>query len=257
MIEKTVIISDIHLPHHDPKAVSTMFNFVKGFKPHKVIIAGDMMDFSGISRHADASAANRIKSELAVGNAFLDELRKVAGAKCEIVMLGGNHDKRIRSFVELNAPQLEGMLTIEEELRLEERGISFTEYSGDKAYWLSKKLAVMHGFAHGQNYAAETLRKYNVSCIVGHAHKIQVFTSPTVGQSGQQARICYGNSCLVPVKDVSYMTAPSGWTQGLTVALVDKKSGAFNVYPVVMTDHLIRWCDSKVYGPTKKGWIGK
>ena len=75
-MKRICTISDVHFPNHCPKAVKTFLRFVRDFKPHQVVLNGDIMDFNGLSRHSDADAGTRVKAEAAVAADFLDGLRR-------------------------------------------------------------------------------------------------------------------------------------------------------------------------------------
>lgn len=245
--KRVLIFSDVHFPNHCPKAVRTLLEFAEDYKPDQVVINGDLMDFSGISRHADADTANRILKDCEVGNNFLDALRSTVGRGCVIDANCGNHDLRIASFVAKNAPQLTGVTSVEQLLKLKERKIDWMPYSGDNVRFIAPKLGVTHGSFFGTNYTRETLLKYNVSCIVGHSHRPQYTSIPTVGPTGSQVRGCWGLGCLVPVQHVPYLVTPSGWQQGWGVALISP-NGNFNVSHVNLTKGKITWHNGKTYG---------
>lgn len=247
-MKRICTISDVHFPNHCPKAVKTFLRFVRDFKPHQVVLNGDIMDFNGLSRHSDADAGTRVKAEAAVAADFLDGLRREAGPRCRIDFNEGNHDMRLRTWVEQNAPQLDGLLTLPELLDFKRRRIDFMPYSGDDVRFLSPKLGITHGSFHGVSYTRETILKYGVSLIVGHAHRPQYFSVPVVSVKGQHVRGCWGMGCMVPVERVGYLRQPSGWTQGWGVALVDD-NGDFDVHQVNLTRGKVRWINGKSYGP--------
>lgn len=246
--KRVAIVSDIHFPNHCAKAVKTFLAFVRQYRPDQVVLNGDIMDFQGLSKHADASTESRVLSEARVGADFLDGLRREVGAGCKIDFNEGNHDMRIRTFVEQNAPQLEGLLSLPEMLDFKRRKIDFMPYTGDDVRFLSPKLGVTHGSFHGTQYTRETILKYGVSLIVGHAHRPQFTSVPVVGTTGQHARGCWGLGCMVPVQRVGYLRQPAGWTQGWGVALIDR-NGDFDVHHVNLTRGRVRWYDGKIYGP--------
>jgi predicted phosphodiesterase len=246
-LKRVLIASDIHFPNHDPSAVATLLRFVRDYKPHQVVLNGDIMDFQGLSRHADASAATRVRAECEVAADFLDGLRREAGKGCRIDYNEGNHDIRLNTFVEMNAPQLGGLLTLTDLLGLKRRRIDFMPYSGDDVRFIGPKLGVTHGSFHGTNYTRETVLKYGVSLIVGHAHRPQHTSVPVVGPTGHHTRGCWGLGCLVPVGRVGYMRQPSGWTQGWGVAMVSD-NGEFDVHHVNLTRGRVRWHNGKTYG---------
>lgn len=251
-IRKVVVFSDVHLPNEDQQAVSTMLRFIKDFKPDEIVINGDLMDFASISRH-DGLHEEIVEEDLGIGNFFFDVLQRTA-PQAKLHYNFGNHCLRLQSFVENNAPQLRGLLTLEKELNLKARGVSFLPYASDKLHWLTDKLAVHHGFAHGAHYTKTTLDKFQVSTIVGHCHRPLMHSAPTVGRKGHQVRGCWGLGCLVPVDHVSYMTAPPGWCQGFGVVTINEDTQNFNVYPVIMSEKEFMWTDGTVYKPSSEGW---
>lgn len=249
-LKKTIVVSDIHIPFNDIGATKTFLQFVTEFKPDELILNGDILDLQACSGHGDTTAGDLLWQELLAGNIFLDEVRKATGPRCKIHFNEGNHCTRYTRFLQKNAPSLHGLTSIPEMLKLKARKISWLPYSGDNVYFVTKKLGVTHGFASGTNYTRATLRKFNLSVIVGHAHRPEYSTEPVVGPNGQHVRGCWGSGCLVPVKHIKYMTSPSGWTQGFCVVYSDMKTGDFSVYPINYANGGFFW-NGKHYGPKK------
>lgn len=250
-LKKTLVVSDIHVPFNDLQATKTFFSFAKDFKPDELILNGDILDLKACSGHGDVDATDLLWQEILAGNIFLDEVRKAVGPKCKIHFNEGNHCTRLTRFVRRQAPSLQGITSVPELLKLRARKISWLPYSGDNMYFITKKLGVTHGFAHGTNYTRATLRKLGVSCIVGHAHRPEYSTEPVVDHNGQHIRGCWGSGCLVPVQHVDYLTAPSGWSQGWTVVYSDERTGDFSVYPINLANGHVFW-NGKVYGVPSK-----
>lgn len=245
-MKRIAVVSDIHVPFHCPKALNTFFKWLADFEPHQVVLNGDILDMAACSLHADADAGARLAEEVAAGNRFLDDLRGIVGRRCRIDFHEGNHEARLHRFVKARAPVLNGLTTLPDMLKLAKRGIHWMPYSGDNVNFITPKLGVTHGFAHGVNYTRATLMKYNVSIIVGHAHRPEASKVPVIGPNGQHTRGCWGSGCLVPVTHVSYMTQPSAWTQGWT-AVYALPNGDFSVYPVDLHNGRVVW-NGKVYG---------
>ena len=247
--KRVMIFSDVHIPNHCPKAVKTMLSFMRDFKPDQIVINGDFMDFSGISRHADASTASRLTGELAQGNDFLDAVRQTA-PRADVDFDEGNHETNYEKFISRQAPQLTGLTSVYRELRMRERGINYMPYGADNVRFIAPKLGVTHGSFFGSHYTQQTINKYGVSIIVGHAHRPQFSSIPTVGSTGQQVRACWGLGCLVPVRNVRYLATPSGWTQGWGVALISP-NGEFNVQQINLVNGRVTVPDftrTKTYG---------
>ncbi len=246
-MKRVAVVSDIHFPKHCPKAIKTFLSFVGDYKPHQVVLNGDILDFGGLSKYSDANVTERVKADCTVAADFLDGLRQKVGSGCKIDFNEGNHDIRLTTFVANKAPQLSGLLSLPNLLDFKRRRIDFMPYAGDNVRFLSPKLGVTHGSFHGVNYTRETIMKYGVSLIVGHAHRPQFSSVPTVGPKGPQVRGCWGAGCMVPIQHVPYLTQPSGWSQGWVVALVDP-NGEFDVHHVNLTRGKVRWINGKTYG---------
>lgn len=223
------VVSDIHFPNHDEKAVKVFLDTLDQIKVDEVVLNGDILDFGGLSSHADASAAERVKADAAVVGEFLDAIQR---RRIRVSWNDGNHDDRLYSFVERVTPQLTGLVSIPDLLSFKKRRIDYMRYSGDSVRFLSPKLGVTHGALFGAHYTKDTLSKYGVSMIVGHAHRPQYSEMPTVGPDGCQARGCWGLGCMVPVQHVRYLRKPSGWTQGFGLVSVHQSSGDFAVQQV-------------------------
>jgi UDP-2,3-diacylglucosamine pyrophosphatase LpxH len=251
--KKVLIVSDIHFPNHDPKAVVTFLTFLRHFKPHKVILNGDIHDFKGLSKHDDAATnMSRVQSETTMVADFLDGIRREGTRGMEIDLHEGNHDQRLTTYVAHRAPHLDGLMSLPSLLDLKRRRVSWMNYSADNVNFISPKLGVTHGTLHGTNYARDYLYKYGVSLIVGHAHRPQYASVPVVSRDGQHTRACWGLGCLVPVQHVSFPRHPSGWTQGWGIALIDERDGDFDVHQINLTRGRVRWVDGKTYGPNGK-----
>ena len=49
-MERIVIVSDLQIPYHDPKAVHNLIDFIKRYKPDRVISVGDEIDLPSVSK---------------------------------------------------------------------------------------------------------------------------------------------------------------------------------------------------------------
>ncbi len=241
-MKKCVVVSDIHVPYNCQKATKAFLSFLKDFKADVLVLNGDIADMKAASGHSDSEGL--VKDEIEAVNAFLDEVQAAAGRQCSIHYCQGNHEQFYDRYVAKNAAALKGLSSLPRELELKRRGITWSEYG--KVHFLSKKLGVTHGAYHGTNYARETLIKFGMSLIVGHAHRPQVHTMGVAGESASQVRGCFGLGCLVPVDNVSYIKGPPGWTQGWGVFYV-LPDGTFTPYPIMLTNQKFVW-NGKLYG---------
>lgn len=247
-VRKVVVASDIHVPYHDRKVVAAWMQFLKDFKPDELVLNGDIADMHAASSHGDAHSEHLIIDEILALNEFLDDVQKVVGPKCKIHYCLGNHEDRLPRYIEQNAPNMRGMMTIPQAAQLKQRKITWSDYG--KVHFLSDKLGVTHGIFHGTHYAKETLVRYGTSIIVGHAHRPQIHTMGVAGEDASAIRGCFGLGCMIPVDDVPYLKGPSGWSNGFGVFYI-RRDGTFTPYVINMARQQFVW-NGKVYGGDQK-----
>lgn len=167
---RTIMVwPDTHAPYHSPEAVSVALNVLKALKPDGLVILGDFFDCYSVSRFPkDPSRKTRLRDELDGGIPILDEISAVGVPS--VWFLQGNHEIRIESLVAAEAPALDGMISIREEIGIEERGWHWTPYKR------SLKLGHMlysHDFGrHGVHAGYQGLMDIGANIAFGHTHKL-------------------------------------------------------------------------------------
>ena len=242
---KTVdVISDIHVPSHCRPSIVAWLNFTADNPPDELVLNGDILDLHSCSSHGDALSEDLLKDEIAAGNDFLDLVQDAVGPKCKIHFNEGNHERRFTRYIHKVAPNLRGVTTLPQLLHLERRGISWLPYG--KVHFLSDKLGVTHGVKCGANYARDTLIRYGMSVVVGHAHRPQLHTMGVAGADADAIRGAFGLGCMVPVDDVTYIDGPSGWSNGFGRFYI-LPDGTFTPYVINFARQKFVW-NGKVYG---------
>jgi predicted phosphodiesterase len=171
----TLIISDLHFPYQDNKAIELALNYGIEKKVNCILINGDLLDFATISRHEKDWRARTVFQEFEAARSFLFTLRKVF-PKAKIVFKLGNHDERWEKWLYVKAPELfdDPEYRLEVRLKLGELKI---ETVSDKRPIRIGKLTVLHGHelagggAGGVNPARATFLKTMDSTLVSHYHK--------------------------------------------------------------------------------------
>ena len=173
MLERIVVLPDVHLTTKIPKPYQLVKKFIKDYKPTEIIILGDFMEVSALSSY---DLCKRRKIE---GKRFEEEV-KVADRELEylincskkVTYLSGNHEFRVERYLD-DHPELEGILDLPKRLELHQKGISW-----HKMNKLIKrgKLFLTHGVYYGKYFAKKTVEEYGCSIVVGHAHRHQVHT---------------------------------------------------------------------------------
>jgi len=184
--KKVLLISDVHIPYHEPKAVRVCLKYAKDQGVDCVYINGDLLDFHELSFHEkDARKRPTIAQELKMGYDFLKGLKSYLDVP--IYFKPANHEHRLERYLRVKAPELLDV----EEFRLDvlmKLGELRINYLGrrDKTYF--GKLLVEHGDrikGNGGVSPARTLfLRYKRHTICGHFHKKSEHTAKIYDGSG-------------------------------------------------------------------------
>jgi len=166
------IVPDIHVPQHDPKAVSWCFNRLREERPYKIIFIGDLFDFYSISVFLKKpSFTSRFAEEVFQGNKFIERVKHLQKSiKCKVAILAGNHESRLTKYLWKNAPALADLpeLTIPSLFKFPDDWEYFSyNLEGIKA----DGVTVFHGRKYSGNVCIANLRKFYGSVIQGHSHR--------------------------------------------------------------------------------------
>lgn len=192
--KKMGVISDIHLPVHDRPALIAAHAFLKQSGIDCLLILGDLMDSSNLSRHPQSKGLRYTwKEEIEVGRAYVKSLR-VMFPDIRIVLSAGNHDQWLQRFLLRQAPQLENEYMLHERLMLKEHDIDWIHEDrlmtyGDLYLHHGHKL----GIGGGRHVATRLLDKFGVNIMVGHFHR--QMTDSKISLDGK-VHAAWVNGCL-------------------------------------------------------------
>jgi predicted phosphodiesterase len=178
-----LILSDIHFPYQDNKALELAINYGIENKVNAVYLNGDTLDFYMASRFLKNPKLRDLAGELEMGREFLKLLQETFN--CPIYFKIGNHEVRWEHFLMIKAPELLGIddFKLEQLLRFREFGVTLVK---DKQMALAGKLPILHGhewyggFAPPVNPARGLFLKAKESAIVGHHHRTSEHTEKTL-----------------------------------------------------------------------------
>lgn len=179
--KKYGILSDIHFPYQDNKALTCALQHLKDQKVHGIILNGDILDMYQLSRYEKDPKKRRFSQELEIGRQFLTMLKKEFDVP--IYYKIGNHEERYEAYLRIKAPEL---LDIEEFrldvlLRFREHGCHLIT---DKRPIKAGKLNIMHGHEFGRsvfspvNPARGYYMRAKTNVICGHNHQSSEHTEP-------------------------------------------------------------------------------
>ena len=229
--DRFVVISDLHFPYEDKKAIKAMLEFIKLHKVQTVLLNGDILDMYDVSRFDKSpDRINSLQSELNKAKALFKELRKIL-PEARIVFIKGNHEERVERYLKKH-PELFSLdcLKLPKLLELDTFGIEYQ----DKHFKLGP-LKITHGSVV-RKFSAYTahaeMDKHDCSGISGHTHRLGVFYKKTPSRY----MAWYEGGCLCDT-DPEYVTSPD-WQQGFIYGYIEKDS--FSVTPIPIVDGKVK-----------------
>lgn len=191
-----LILSDIHIPYQDNKALEIALNYGLENKVNAIYLNGDTIDMYQGSRFIKDRRLRDLAGELELTRQFLKTLKETFN--CPIYFKIGNHEKRWEDYLRLKAPELLGIddFKLEQILRFREFGVNLIK---DRQIGYLGKLPVLHGhewfagFAPPVNPARGLFLKAKESCIIGHHHTTSEHTEKSLGG---KITTCWSTGCL-------------------------------------------------------------
>ena len=219
--ERWLVISDLHAPFHDKKAVECMVDYAQDYKPHGIIIDGDLGDMQSCSHWLVNKRltleGKRIKADIDICR---DVAENIAGRLPSLekkVYLLGNHEAWLLQYLEAH-PELEGLLDLEGVMENE----GWEVYPENTRYRLGH-LRILHGLYVNKHHAAKTLDALGVSALYGHTHDHQAFT--VSHDDGEKSAMSIG--CLCDMNPAYMKNRPKRWVHGFATVDMIPKTGEF------------------------------
>lgn len=234
-ILKSVLLPDIHYPRHDRPSVKAVNDFIKWYKPDRIVYMGDQVCLDMISSF-NKSKLKLIETErIALEYEGFDrEILKVHEDICpdaERIFLYGNHEQRATWFVE-QVPSVEGLVEIENVLKLKQRGYQIIPHN--HVYRIGK-LRVIHGFYWNIYHARKHCDAFESNVCYGHVHNLQTFTkiSPVDRKDYHMATSL---PCLSTLNPDYNENKPTRFVNGFGIVETSIETGNFNLYPIVINN---------------------
>jgi hypothetical protein len=212
-----VVVSDLQVPFHHPKAVKNLAAFIRKFKPDEVLCVGDEIDFQTISRWSSGkdewSGTIGKDRDLCVDIMYDLQITQLSRS---------NHGARLYNALMKRLPGLIGApeLEIENFLRLPELGITYHHkpYPIPGTNWI-----MVHGDEQptkpvGGLTALEAARRHGKSVVCGHTHR-QGIASYTQSSGGSVVSQLTGLEVghLMDTKQANYTKGTFNWQMGFGV----------------------------------------
>jgi len=228
-LEPILIVPDSHIPYHDKKAFNLMLKVARDLKPKHIYIIGDFLDFYTVSSHSkDPGRALNLVEELEAGAIALKQLDTLRATNK--VYIGGNHCDRLTRYLQTKAPELFGVVSVPDLLKLKEKGWLYVPY---KSHTKLGKIHLTHdvGVA-GRHSVFQCLDTYQHSVITGHTHRLAyIVEGNAVGEFKLSAQFGW----LGDASKIDYMQAAKvkkDWALGFGIGYFDPLSKYVYMTPV-------------------------
>lgn len=224
-VKSVLLLSDIHLPFHDEKALQTALEYGKQHEVDAIFLNGDTLDFYQLSFHEKDIRQVDVATEIEFGKQFLEYLR--SNFDCPIYWINGNHEHRLQRYLMNKAPELIGVPEFKIDVLLQFGRFGVTEIPyGSKVYF--GKLLVEHGDklrgAGGVQPARTLLMKFKRPVICGHFHRHSEATDRIYDGDLRKA---WSLGCLCELEP-KYMPV-NDWSHGAAIVEVNHDTGEFYV----------------------------
>jgi len=232
---KYLILSDIHIPFQDDKALACALEFGVANGATHIILNGDLLDMYEASKYEKEIKRPKISEELEMTRNFLSYLRELFPTQA-IFYKFGNHCERMRHYVLRNAREMADIedISLENLLRLEH----FRIIPVGREMIKIGKLTVLHGHELAEsvfspvNAARGMFIRAKTSVIFGHNHQISHHSESNL--HGEQVGV-WSMGCLCELTPGYRPYGYLRWSHGF--AFVDVNSdGTFHVNNMKILD---------------------
>lgn len=234
-LDAVLIVPDAHRPYHHERAWQLMLKVGRAIQTKIIVCIGDLLDSYSISDHdKDPDRMGRFMWEVEGANKGLDELDKL-GATTKL-MCEGNHEYRVVREVRRH-PQFYGVVpSIQQLLRLKERGWAFTPYLR------STSIGKIH-FTHTTGSYSRTakfkaLDRFRQNIVTGHDHRMVYIVENDA--FGKKPSVSAGFGWLGDHTKIDYdhlVNVRATWPLGFGIGYVVRKTGHVHLQPVpIMPD---------------------
>lgn len=220
---------------HDQAAFEAVLAFAQDFKPHDLILGGDILDCGMISHHTKHRPRQResfrlLRDAEECKRQVIQPLQKALVRDGTAQFIQGNHEAWIDDLIDVE-PGLEGVLTMEKLLGLETFDKVILQGGATKL----GKLWFAHGdtVRSGEHVAKAAVSYYDRNIRIGHHHSFQAFTT-TSAVDAELPKSGMAVPCLCR-KDPAYGEGrPNRWAQGFLWGYIFD-DGSFCDYVSIIT----------------------
>lgn len=234
-------LSDTHNPYHDAETLSLVERLLLDVEFQHLIYPGDVNDFYQISQfNKNPNRVDNLQQDIDSTKAMFYRHNKLFPA-AEKILLGGNHEDRLRAFLWSSASALSSLraLSLPELFKLDDYGIKYVPY--EQGLMINNSFLVLHGTIASihSGYTAKRMYEKHGGCgLTAHCHRGGSFYKrDRFGTWGW-----WENFCLCHLNP-DWIKNPN-WVQGFS--LVHFLGKRFWVEQIPIIDHTLMY-GGKVY----------
>jgi predicted phosphodiesterase len=173
--ESMLILSDVHVPYHEPKALEAACEYGEEVGVDTVLLNGDFCDFWSISRWESNPKERDFKGELKIIKKCFEYIRSVFPTE-RIILKLGNHEERYEKYMMLKAVELLDIDAFSIEQILGLRNFDIDMVGQKKPIIANGRYCIIHGHeyyggASQVNHARAYMQKTKMNTISGHLHR--------------------------------------------------------------------------------------
>lgn len=266
-------------PFHDESAISIALQAVIDLKPDKVVLLGDIIDVPAFGRYEQTEDfAHTTQMAIYYTYRMLSLIRSIV-PHAEIVVIEGNHDRRIEKSIRVNTmfaynihraddAQKLPVMSVPNLLAFDSLNIKYIEGYPAGKYWINENLQCIHGHIVRQAGATApaVVKSETVSTIFGHIHRIETAYDTQNVYGGARANLAHSPGALCRIDggvpsvkgsiglDGRPIQNYENWQQGFAIVDYEDGNGSFSLHSVYINTHqgYKTTINNKLYLPNKK-----
>jgi len=232
--------NDKLIPMHSEPSLDAALEIASSFDFSHITIAGDLLDLPEWTDKFLRSPDLRDTTQPAIqaASVWLDNLC-TASPDSEIIILEGNHDKRLRDYLIKHLYQAydlrstsqiddQSVMSVPYLLDLKNKGIRYIGDYPRGEFWVSNTVRAIHGHVvrskSGQT-AAAVVGDSHVTTLFGHIHRIELASKTVYDSEGARYIYAFCSGCLCRTDGiVPSSSAQENWQNGVGIINFDGNS---------------------------------
>lgn len=248
------ILREDYDPFHDETAMDVALQIIADVQPELIVNLGDLVDLPEFSRHPqEPGFARTTQRSIDRAHEWLASQR-ASSPEAKIVLLEGNHDRRLEKAIVQNAQSAFGLqracvpeswpvLSLPFLLRMDDIDVEYIEGYPANIFWINDNLACVHGHKTRSSGSTASLMvdDERSSVIFGHIHRIELQHKTRRIRSGSRSSLAACPGCLCRIDgavpgfksstDIYGRPVQSweNWQQGIAVVSYQDGDSPFHV----------------------------